>query len=915
GIYLDTLTTSSGCDSIITLLLTVNEFLTTEVNASICQGETYLFNGIYYDSTGIYLDTLSTSSGCDSFITLLLTVNEFLTTEVNASICQGETYLFNGIYYDSTGTYLDTLTTSSGCDSIITLLLTVDEFLTTEVNASICQGETYLFNGIDYDSIGTYIDTLTSVQGCDSIIILNLTLVEAPDVNILGDSILCIGDSILLSIDTTYSLINWSTGSNESSITITSGGNYSVTITDTNGCQNADSLFIITSPLPIVYAGADTILDCVINEVTIGPPTQLPGNYMWTGPGINISNETQINPTVNIPGQYLLEFSDIFGCSNKDSIIVEYLNNAPVADAGPPQILTCTNDTITLYGSSSASSIIFHWAGPGIDSANQNNENPIIALPGIYTLYVIDTLLGCSSSVDTVLVDENMLSPIAEIVSSGALSCISNRVILDGTGSTSGGNIIYSWQDSAGTALGNGVTLEVSVAGYYTLLVMDTINGCFSIDSSLVLDQTSFPSAQAGNPVILNCKYPNASLDGTKSDSSSIITILWTGPENGILFGDSSLTPIIKLPGMYTITVTDMLSGCSQSDSVLVLANFDTPTVNLADSIQLSCKVDSILISPIFATSGPSILYNWTTTSGQIIGGTQNKEAIVNKVGIYYLNLENSESGCTASDSIIILYPDQVEAIINVNSNCIGEANGIIEIASITGGTEPYVLSINNGPLTQKTYYSSLNSGEYNISIQDSKNCTLDTTVTINTFPELTVDLGPDLHITLGDVVQLDAEVNIPFNQLTSIDWTPENGLSCTDCLDPGIQPFYTTLFHITVTDANNCSASDNVLILVNQEVKIYIPNAFSPNRDGINDKFMIYAGPGVARIQEFNIFDRWGNHVFQVEDFPPNDPHYGWDGKFRDEPMNPAVFVYYTVVELINGDTILLKGDVNLVR
>ncbi|HRF40788.1 MAG TPA: gliding motility-associated C-terminal domain-containing protein, partial [Saprospiraceae bacterium] len=93
------------------------------------------------------------------------------------------------------------------------------------------------------------------------------------------------------------------------------------------------------------------------------------------------------------------------------------------------------------------------------------------------------------------------------------------------------------------------------------------------------------------------------------------------------------------------------------------------------------------------------------------------------------------------------------------------------------------------------------------------------------------------------------------------------------------------------------------------------IPNAFSPNNDGTNDRLMVFAGEDVAYIRSFQVFNRWGESVFEVYNFPPNDPAYGWDGNHRAQLYNAAVFAYFAEVEFIDGSVKLFKGDVTLIK
>ena len=101
----------------------------------------------------------------------------------------------------------------------------------------------------------------------------------------------------------------------------------------------------------------------------------------------------------------------------------------------------------------------------------------------------------------------------------------------------------------------------------------------------------------------------------------------------------------------------------------------------------------------------------------------------------------------------------------------------------------------------------------------------------------------------------------------------------------------------------------------VDIDAEFFVPNVFSPNGDGVNDFVTVFSDPRVKRVIRLEIFDRWGNLVFIGSDFLPNVPGLGWNGTFKNQPMNPAVFVYWAEVELINGDVRNRKGDITLLR
>jgi len=128
--------------------------------------------------------------------------------------------------------------------------------------------------------------------------------------------------------------------------------------------------------------------------------------------------------------------------------------------------------------------------------------------------------------------------------------------------------------------------------------------------------------------------------------------------------------------------------------------------------------------------------------------------------------------------------------------------------------------------------------------------------------------------------------------------------------------PLTSTRYNLTVISDVGCEERAPLLLRVDREIDIYIPNIFSPDGDGDNDVFMIFANTDQVRIiKEFQVYSRWGEQVLYLKDFLPNDPQFGWDGNHRGDALNPAVFVWYVVVELIDGREVLLEGDVTLTR
>ena len=190
---------TAGCDSLTTLSLTILNPSPSITQGTICEGGSYLFNGLSYTKAGTYNTHITTKAGCDSVATLVLTINPPTSSITNSAICPGGAFVFNDSTYSSAGTYATHLTNNAGCDSIAKLILTINPTSTSTTNATICAGNFYEFNGINYDTSGIYTSHLTTKAGCDSIATLVL-VVDSLDLPfpIAGSNQVCQGDTIVV---------------------------------------------------------------------------------------------------------------------------------------------------------------------------------------------------------------------------------------------------------------------------------------------------------------------------------------------------------------------------------------------------------------------------------------------------------------------------------------------------------------------------------------------------------------------------------------------------------------------------------------------------------------------------------------------------------------------------------------------
>ena len=178
GTYTETYKNNNGCDVKVTLTLNVEDALTENVEATICAGSSYQFYGRTLTEAGTYNASYKNNNGCDVNVVLTLNVTDALTAEIEETICEGTSYSFNGRTLTEAGTYTETVKTANGCDSIVTLTLNVNEKLTEDIEATICEGTSYQFNGQTYTTAGTYTATFKSVNGCDSVVTLTLNVNE-----------------------------------------------------------------------------------------------------------------------------------------------------------------------------------------------------------------------------------------------------------------------------------------------------------------------------------------------------------------------------------------------------------------------------------------------------------------------------------------------------------------------------------------------------------------------------------------------------------------------------------------------------------------------------------------------------------------------------------------------------------------
>ena len=272
-----------------------------------------------------------------------------------------------------------------------------------------------------------------------------------------------------------------------------------------------------------------------------------------------------------------------------------------------------------------------------------------------------------------------------------------------------------------------------------------------------------------------------------------------------------------------------------------------------------------------------------------------------------------SKQGC---DSLIItetIFKGFSASVLTVNESCLGFGDGALTIEGLVNAITPVQYSLDKVNWVNDSIFTSLTPGEYTVYIKDAVGCELELTGNkIKAGDTFTIDLGPDITVTSGKRAFLDLSTSsVP----ASIVWSLDTLNNCIICTKVDFKPSQSTTLFATATSQSGCVAVDSIHIILLPDIKIYAPNAFSPEVNGINDKWIIYGDQHLANIKELHIYDRWGEQVFYGENIQPGDSTRGWDGKHRGEFMKPAVFVFWAIVEFDDGRPELIKGDINLVR
>ena len=319
------------------------------------------------------------------------------------------------------------------------------------------------------------------------------------------------------------------------------------------------------------------------------------------------------------------------------------------------------------------------------------------------------------------------------------------------------------------------------------------------------------------------------------------------------------------------------------------------------------CRDESMTISAVADTCN-GCEFIWSD------GSTEPRRLIRPLEPTNYAVTITDNNGCSLEDSLFVDVKDKPLSLnFEVDSlDCSGDNDGAIRITGVNGGNPPYLYSFNKDRFLPYSTFESLSAGNYSIGVRDKYGCYLGSNIVIPDPEEFYITLGQDTSLFLGQSLTVTALANRPIARYR---WNSTELLGCSDCLTALIQPTLTSTISIVAADEHGCEAEANLQILVRRDRQVYFPNAFSPNGDGANDFFMIYGGEDVVEVKYLRVFNRWGQLLYEIENFQPNQDPIGWDGQFKGLPIQTGTYTFTAAVEFFDGETEVFNGQVSLMR
>jgi gliding motility-associated-like protein len=746
---------------------------------------------------------------------------------------------------------------------------------------------------------GTY-TLIVSIGTCTASATTNVVVNALPTPSITSNSPVCAGQTIYLtgSGATTYT---WTGPSSFYSTTpstavgttpLTNPGTYvfALAVTDANGCVNSTTTNVVINGLPVIAVNnPTTCVNTTINLTSNGGST-----YSWSGPGGFTSNAQNPNiplAQLNMSGVYTVTVTSAPGCTNTANANVNVFPlPTPTITSNSP---VCSGGSLNLFGSGGTS---YAWSGPGYTGPNQNPtlNNVTASANGVYTL--LATLGSCTASTTYTVV----INPLpvfnftgSNVTCNGLSNGTSTVNVTVGTGPYN-----YNWNTTPvqTTQDANGL-----VAGTYSCTVTDA-NGCTSVSSTQITQPTQF-SVAISSTTLQACANNPINIIANGSGGTGPYTYNWvSGPST------APYSIIEASAGNYNYVVNAVDAYNCPATANINLTYFAQPTVSATSATLCAGQTGTTLI----ASGATSYVWQPGNITGSTYPFSGNTSVSVTVVG--------TSNGCSNSANAVVMVNPNPNASIAV-SNITGCVPSCMNFTA-TGSSNitSYGWMLNGVGITgaQNGGYCFDNAASYTLglTVMDANGCSgTITPVTIDIYPQPVADFN---HAPIKPIVNQDPYVTFTDASwgapIVSWNWYFMNTAQYTSTqqnpqfmyTDPGTYPVV-----LVVKSDKGCTDTIIRPVVVGEDFGIYVPNAFTPNADGVNDVFQP-KGFGVTQY-ELNIFDRWGEKVFSTKTFDQ-----GWDGTFQGrggDVMKEDSYTWLINCTSVFGKSHELKGHVTLLR
>jgi gliding motility-associated-like protein len=779
------------------------------------------------------------------------------------------------------------------------------------------------FNHV-YHSAGTYNVSLKvkDTFGCyDSITNTAAVIITDPVASFASaDSIKCVSNSIQFLNSSAGLELNyvWQFGDGVTDViadpvhAFGAEGNYDVQliVTDKFGCKDTTAkIQKVANPIAS-FNISDSFSTCPPLLVNITDRSLNIAKLNWNFGDGGMSTNDDPSHYYTSPGTYILKLNvEGFGnCIDSSFKTIVIKGPTGIFDFDPSVI--CTNGTINFKASGKGhNSFIWDFSDGVTNATTDSVVSHVYDNPGFYQpkLILIDTA-GCQVPVvttDTIKV----LGVNAKIGLIKNQFCDSiNLQFFDSSVIFHDLPSVYNWSfgDGGSSAVANPIHIYNQPGKYQVRLIITTQAGC--TDSAII----SSPVTIIRSPQVTFTNRSSLCLNDTISFHGQLLlpdtsAIKWNW-DFGNGMSSTSQNPSLSYTSagnpVITATATNS-SGCSNTAIATILVH-PLPNVN-AGTDTMICRGQTYFLQPTGAAS-----YNWSGDPTLSCINCANPGANPLSKKKYYVT-GTSQFGCVGTDSVIIEVMQPFTVKVNSDDTlCAGE-----KIQLVANGAAKYTwfpsTGLNNSTISNPVADPGVTT-KYMVIGSDPMNCFSDTGyVKLSVFPI------PQFNI-IDNVITLAAGSTATINTNGSADithwkWYPAKDLDCADCPQPVVTAKDNITYRAEVWNDGGCASTDKVNIsVICNDGNVFIPNTFSPNQDGMNDVFYV-RGKGINSVKSMKIFNRWGDMVFEKNEFNANDINAGWNGTYKNAKLTPDVYVYIVDVVCSNNTVFTLKGNVTLIR